>query len=155
MGRRSWWVAVALTATVGCDRPDRCMEDDGRTPRPAETQRPPRRSRRRHEGSVMKRVGARAWLAAAIVLAGLGAAWWAWTMLATDPLGQGHRAYDRGDWRGGAQVARAVLKEKPGDPGALRLLGRSASRQGRHDVAQAIYGRLGEAEMQGEDYLLL
>lgn len=108
--------------------------------------------------SSMKGAWARFWLSAGIVAVGLGAAGvgrLAWLNLFPDPLGQGHSAYDRGDWRAASKWARQVLRERPGDRGALRLLSRSAARQGRDDLAQAIYGRLGEAEMQGEDYLLL
>ena len=80
----------------------------------------------------------------------------AWHRLFPDPLTQGHRAYDRGDWDVAAQSGREVLKSRNGDPGALRLLARSSIKLGRDDAALGIYTRRLEASaFQAEDYLLL
>ena len=65
------------------------------------------------------------------------------------------REYDRGRWNEAAIWAGKVLKDKPDDREALRLLARSLSRQGRIDLAAVIYGRLGQNEMKGDDYLFL
>ena len=80
----------------------------------------------------------------------------AWPRLFSDPLTQGRRAYDRGDWDAAARSAREVLKARQGDPAALRLLARSSVQLGRDDAALGIYTRRLEANVvQAEDYLLL
>ena len=72
-----------------------------------------------------------------------------------DRLGQGELAYRRGDWRGAEARARLLLKTKPSDSEALRLLARAAARQGRNEPAEAIYRRLGTGFMEAEDFFLL
>jgi len=80
----------------------------------------------------------------------------AWLRLFPDPLTQGRRAYDRGDWVAAARSAREVLKARQGDPAALRLLARSSVQLGHDDAALGIYTRqLEEKLIQAEDYLLL
>src|SRR3954470_19585042 len=80
----------------------------------------------------------------------------AWPRLFPDPVAQGSRAYDRGDWAAAARSAREALATRRDDPAALRLLARSSVRLGRDDAAIAIYGRrLDEAAIQVEDDLLL
>ncbi len=82
--------------------------------------------------------------------------WPAWPRLFPDPLTQGRRAYDRGDWAAAARSAREILKAREGDPAALRLLARSSVQLGRDDAALEIYTRRLEAKsIQAEDYLLL
>jgi tetratricopeptide (TPR) repeat protein len=64
-------------------------------------------------------------------------------------------AYDRGDWRTAAALAGERLKTAADDRRALRVLARSAVRQGRDDVARSLYGRLGGGPaMQAEDFFL-
>src|SRR5438477_6315125 len=64
-----------------------------------------------------------------------------WPRLLPDPLTQGRRAYDRGDWVAAAQSAREALKIREGDPAALRLLARSSVQMGRDEPAIVIYTR--------------
>ena len=70
-------------------------------------------------------------------------------------LDRGDGAYRRGDWRAAEARARSILKSRSSDREALRLLARSAARQGREDSAEAIYRRLGTGFMEAEDYFLL
>ena len=91
----------------------------------------------------------------AVVACGIGllVAWPRWF---SDPLEQGRRAYDRGDWNAAARSAREILSMRQGDPAALGLLARSSVQLGRDDAAIRIYNRLLEAKtVQAEDYLLL
>jgi tetratricopeptide (TPR) repeat protein len=68
---------------------------------------------------------------------------------------RGVAAYDRGDWSTAAALADERLKSAPHDRQALRLLARSAVRQGRDPQARALYARLGGASaMEAEDYYL-
>ena len=79
----------------------------------------------------------------------------AWPLLFPDPLTQGGRAYDRGDWPAAARSAREILKVREGDPAALRLLARTSLRMGRDEPALAIYARrIGKEAIQAEDFLL-
>ena len=80
----------------------------------------------------------------------------AWPRWFSDPLEQGRRAYDRGDWNAAARSAREILSMRKGDPAALGLLARSSVQLGRDDAAIRIYNRLLNAKIiQAEDYLLL
>ena len=80
----------------------------------------------------------------------------AWPRWFSDPLEQGRRAYDRGDWNAAARSAREILSMRKGDPAALGLLARSSVQLGRDDAAIRIYNRLLEAKtVRAEDYLLL
>ncbi|HKI18441.1 MAG TPA: tetratricopeptide repeat protein [Isosphaeraceae bacterium] len=73
-----------------------------------------------------------------------------------EPLTQGRRAYDRGDWAAATRSAREALKARVGDPAALRLLARSSVHLGRDDTAIAIYTqRLDDKAIQAEDYVLM
>jgi tetratricopeptide (TPR) repeat protein len=92
-----------------------------------------------------------------LAVAGWGIAYLAaWHRQSREPLTVGERAYDRRDWEGAARSAREVLKARPGDPAALRLLARSSVQLGRDDAAIAIYTRRLETKgFQAEDYLLM
>jgi tetratricopeptide (TPR) repeat protein len=94
----------------------------------------------------------------AVALAGAGLVR-AWPALFPDALRAGYAAYDRGDWRSAEAAARRALDRRPDDVAALRLLARTAARQGRDDSAQAIYGRIGARQgaeaLQAEDYVLV
>jgi tetratricopeptide (TPR) repeat protein len=70
-------------------------------------------------------------------------------------LERGVSAYGRGEWRAAEAEARAVLKARPADAVALRLLARASARQGRDEAAEAIYRRLGTRRMEAEDLFLL
>jgi tetratricopeptide (TPR) repeat protein len=70
-------------------------------------------------------------------------------------LVQGVSAYQRKDWRTAEDQARLTLRTKPADFDALRLLARSAARQGRVESAEAIYRRIGASQMEAEDLFLL
>ncbi|QEH32857.1 Tetratricopeptide repeat protein [Aquisphaera giovannonii] len=87
-----------------------------------------------------------------------GAAWWVMSRAtarpAFDPLAEGRSAYDRGDFRRAAALARDRLKAEPGNPEAVRLLARSSARQGRHDVATGLFDRLGVGNWEAEDLFL-
>jgi tetratricopeptide (TPR) repeat protein len=105
--------------------------------------------------SLRSRWGAGLGVAAVALAAG---AWWLARGIRTDggdPLDRGIAAYRDGDWRGAEAQARAALKARRADPGALRLLARAAARQGRDDAAEAIYRRLGTGPMEAEDLFLL
>ncbi len=100
----------------------------------------------------------RIWVKLAMVVVLIGAAWFAIDRLGEgrgDRSDRGDLAYQRGDWRAAEAQARANLKTNPSDGEALRLLARSAARQGRDDSAEAIYRRLGTRSMEAEDYFLL
>jgi len=71
-----------------------------------------------------------------------------------DPLAGAVSAYARNEWSMAEVGARSILKKKPSDPDALRLLARAAARQGRDELAEAIYRRLGTGPMRGEDLFL-
>jgi tetratricopeptide (TPR) repeat protein len=96
---------------------------------------------------------------AVLLIAALAiASWWmprTFPARSTDPMGRGVSAYRDGDWRTAEVEARALLKSRSADLGALRLLARAAARQGRHDTAEAIYRRLGTGRMEAEDLFLL
>ena len=81
----------------------------------------------------------------AVVACGIGTLV-VWLRLSPDPLEQGRRAYDRGDWNAAARSAREILKTRQGDPAALRLLARSSVQLGRDDAALRIYTRRLEAK---------
>jgi tetratricopeptide (TPR) repeat protein len=72
-----------------------------------------------------------------------------------DPFGRGVSAYHHGDWQAAAAEARAILKARPSDDRALRLLARASARLGRDDSAEAIYRKLGTGRMEAEDLFLL
>ena len=72
-----------------------------------------------------------------------------------NPFSRGELAYRGRDWHAAEAQARAILKARPSDPDALRLLARSMARLGRDDSAEAIYRRLGTGPMTAEDYFLL
>lgn len=82
--------------------------------------------------------------------------WAAWPRLSGDGLTAGWRAYDRQDWAAAARDARRLLRSRPDDVEALRLLARSSVRLGRDDAAIAIdTQRLNETLFQAEDFMLL
>ena len=76
--------------------------------------------------------------------------------VSSDPLEQGIRAYDRGDWSAAARSARDTLKARKADPAALRLLARASVQLGRRRRgARDLYPALEAKTIQAEDYLLL
>jgi predicted CXXCH cytochrome family protein len=78
-----------------------------------------------------------------------------WSRRAPDPIAL-QRAYERGDQPVATKLARDLLKLRHDDPTALRVLARSAARQGRDDGALAIYTqRLDGNELEAEDYVIL
>jgi tetratricopeptide (TPR) repeat protein len=83
------------------------------------------------------------------------AAWLVLRSPARDVLAEGESAYRRQDWSRAALEARTVLKARPANPGALRLLARASARLGKDETAEAIYRRLGTAPMEAEDLFLL
>jgi tetratricopeptide (TPR) repeat protein len=72
-----------------------------------------------------------------------------------DFLSRGEAAYRTGEWSAATEQARAVLKTRPADVGALRLLARASARLGKDDTAEALYRRLGTSAMEPEDLFLL
>src|SRR6185312_9405567 len=69
-----------------------------------------------------------------------------WPKPVADSLTRGIAAYERADWDEAAILARERLKEEPSDLEAMRLLARSAARQGRDETAQSLYSRAGRPE---------
>jgi tetratricopeptide (TPR) repeat protein len=95
---------------------------------------------------------------AAIIVVLVGVTWLIIRNVPENPgvkLRRGVSAYGRKDWRAAEDQARSILKNKPSDFQALRLLARSAARQGRVESAEAIYRRLGTSHMEAEDLFLL
>jgi len=91
-----------------------------------------------------------------VLLGGIGAALGRWMHPGPDPLTEARSAYAKGDWERAADLAKKLLKTKPGDPDVLRLLARASVRLNRDEMANAIYnGRLGASEMQPEDFFLV
>ena len=72
-----------------------------------------------------------------------------------DDLTRSARAYAGGDFRRAAELARNRLKDAPDDREALRLLARATARLGRDAPANALFARLGSADLQAEDLYLL
>src|SRR5215470_7708428 len=91
------------------------------------------------------------WLILAVLLGApaLGRwAWWSRGQLHPDGLARGRAAYERGDWKQAASLARERLKVAGDDPDGLRLLARASARLGRDDSAAWLYQRLGEPALQ-------
>jgi thioredoxin-like negative regulator of GroEL len=78
-----------------------------------------------------------------------------WPRLFPARLEKARAAYERRDWSTAAALARETLREQPGSIEALRLLARTQDRMGRDEMAQELFGRLGDQAMQTEDLLLL
>jgi tetratricopeptide (TPR) repeat protein len=99
----------------------------------------------------------RVWSIAAGVVALLtvGAMVWAWPRIFPDPLETGRSAYEHRDWPASARRALEVLRVKPGDREALRLLARASGRMGQDETSSGIYRRLGAEAMGAEDYLVV
>ncbi len=99
----------------------------------------------------------RAAVALAAMLIAVGAGAWAWIAYGptADPLEAAQSAYRRGDWPAAAAGARDRLKTARDDADALLLLARASARQGRDEVAQGLYRRVGPDRMAAEDYFLL
>ena len=70
-------------------------------------------------------------------------------------LEQAKLSYGRGDWNQSAESARLVLRARPSETAALRILARSSARVGKDETAEAIYRRLGTGAMEAEDLFLL
>jgi tetratricopeptide (TPR) repeat protein len=64
-------------------------------------------------------------------------------------------AYAQGDWDKTATLARARLKETPGDMRALRMAARAAARQDQDQKAIAFYERLHASSKEAEDFFLI
>jgi tetratricopeptide (TPR) repeat protein len=90
-----------------------------------------------------------------MITVGSALAWLAWNRLVRNPLAAGLAAYDQRAWDKVEAEASRLLKDRPGDPDALRLLARAKGRQGRDAEAQAIYRqRLGFESMTAEDFVV-
>jgi tetratricopeptide (TPR) repeat protein len=85
----------------------------------------------------------------------IGVVWWAKSHHRAGSLGQGHAAYDQGDWAAAERIARGLLRNNRDDPDALRMLSRALFRQLRDQPATAISEKLARDRMTAEDYLLL
>ena len=106
-------------------------------------------------GSVRRRRWLRRATIAALV-AGLGGlTFWLTKGGGASPLSRARAAYVRGDWHSAETHARSALKINSSDRVALRMLARTAARQGNDPSAEAIYRRLGTAPLEAEDYFLL
>jgi predicted CXXCH cytochrome family protein len=82
--------------------------------------------------------------------------WATWSLLFPDPLGPSLRAYESGQWAAAERGAKDVLRKKPNDPAALRLLARSMIRLGQASPAIDLYTqRLNSNDLQAEDDILL
>ena len=107
----------------------------------------------------MRGVRSRSFLRLVATVAVLGVGAWLLIRIVRDregnPTARGDLAYRGRDWHAAETLARAILKTRPSDPDALRLLARSMARLGRDDSAEAIYRRLGTGPMAAEDYFLL
>jgi hypothetical protein len=77
--------------------------------------------------------------AGAVALLAVGVVVWAWPRIFPDPLESGRSAYERRDWPASARRALEVLRVKPGDREALRLLARASGRMGQDDTSSGIY----------------
>jgi tetratricopeptide (TPR) repeat protein len=93
-------------------------------------------------------------LATASIGATLGWAGW-WMRGSGQLLEQGRQAYSRGDFSQAESLARRKLKTDPHDLEALRLLARSAGRQGGDSLANALFARIGGNALEAEDLFLL
>jgi tetratricopeptide (TPR) repeat protein len=94
-------------------------------------------------------------VASAVAILAVAAMVWAWPRLFPDPLEPGRSAYERRDWPASARRALEVLRVKPGDGEALRLLARASGRMGQDETASGIYKRLGPEAMGAEDFLVI
>ncbi len=96
---------------------------------------------------------ARFWVVALIVCA--SALWWGWTRLAPSLTARGTAAYNRRDWSEASRLARQRIETANDDRPALRLLARAEARLGNFGVAQSLYARLDEHNLEAEDYCVL
>jgi hypothetical protein len=101
----------------------------------------------------------RGWLpgiAGAVVAVAGGVIWhMVYRADSSDPLAQAVSSYEHRNWRESVRRTRAILRIRPSDPRARRLLGRSSARLGRDESAEAIYRSLGTGFMEAEDLFLL
>lgn len=80
---------------------------------------------------------------------------WVWPKLSADPLLPIREAYERRDWSATRTLAMGNLKEHPNDVESLRLLARANGRMSRDELAQELFGRVGDAKLQAEDFFIL
>ena len=101
--------------------------------------------------------GAAYWARALLGGLALAALAWGWMSWRGDPgsLVRSASAYARRDFRGAAELARQRLKLAPDDVEAIRLLARATARLGRDAPANALFARLGTANLESEDLFLL
>lgn len=80
----------------------------------------------------------------------------AWPRFHPDDLALASAAYGRGEWAEASTLAERHLKAVPKDREALRIVARTAARQGRDALVKKTYARLGGASaMEAEDYYLI
>ena len=70
-------------------------------------------------------------------------------------LEQANISYRHRSWNQAEEFARRVLRIRPSETAALRILARSSARAGKDETAEAIYRRLGTRAMEAEDLFLL
>lgn len=83
------------------------------------------------------------------------AALWLTPGFRASPLDRARAAYDRADYREARALAVEILTKNRDDPDASRLMARASARLGNDETAQALYARLGEANMEAEDFFVL
>jgi tetratricopeptide (TPR) repeat protein len=106
-------------------------------------------------GKKHRAMGTAACLIAIMVVAVAGLVAWMWPRLFPSPLEKAQAAYEQGNWSAAATMARGILRERPGDVAALRLLARTQGRIGRDESAQELFNRVSDHAMQAEDFFLL
>lgn len=84
----------------------------------------------------------------------------AWTIdlgsLSAGPNDPAAKAYEAGDWSTAARLANERLRQEKNDIDALRLLARATARQGKDELATALYeNRVKIDGMEAEDHFLL
>src|SRR5436305_2053459 len=94
-------------------------------------------------------------IAGAVALVAAGTLAWAWPRLFPSLLEQGRAAYGRREWSRASFLAMNVLRERPADRDALRLLAWSSGRLGRDEISRSIYKRIGFDALGPEDLLVI
>src|SRR6516165_12445235 len=82
------------------------------------------------------------WMATVLILIACASLLWLNQVRSSNAGLQLDSAYAQGDWDKTATLARARLKETPGDMRALRMAARAAARQDQDQKAIAFYERL-------------
>jgi tetratricopeptide (TPR) repeat protein len=94
-------------------------------------------------------------LAAFLPWAGLKRGPVVWTRHSANQETSAVAAYDQGDWKRAADLSRQSLKTKGDDLQLLRVYARASARLERDETAAAVYNRIGTAQLEPEDSLLL